>query len=313
MPTPDELAATLPASTWKDRPLPVIGHKVRINFAAKRNGRTKWELAFGRVVEVSQPTDVGLVIKLNNDKSYLINSTSLLDDWSYVDSAAEERVPQPIDEGENARAIEHENRLAADPVYRHQWETMTERMELNRIRAEQEDDINPFGEDLSDEPQENIAPGVPDPYAESLAARMRRLEFLDDQIKTRESEVAGLKAEYDQLCAVTMEQMTQEGVPSITVDGNTWYMKGKTYVERLDGVTTEDVRKALIASGYGSMVTQTYSTQSLASLLREFENSDGQIPIPDALAAVVRLGRTTTIGRTRAAARKRRAPISPAS
>lgn len=313
MPTPDELAATLSASTWKDRPLPVIGHKVRINFRTKRDGRTRWELAYGRVVEVSQPGDTELVIKLNNTKSYLINSTSLLDDWSYVDSSVEERLPRSLDEGEAARAIEHENRLAADPVYRHHWETITEKMELNRIEAEREDATNPFGEDLSDTPEENIAPGVPDPNAESLAARMRRLEFLDDQIKTRESEIKGLKEEYNQLSATTMEHMTQEGVPSITVDGNTWYMKSKTFVEMIDGATSEDVREALIASGYGAMVKPTYSSQSLGSLLREFEESEGQIPIPDALAAVVRLGRTTTIGRTRAAARKRRAPISPTS
>lgn len=311
MPTPDELAATLPASTWKDRPLPVTGHKVRINFAATRDGRTRWELAFGRVVEVSQPSDTRLVIKLNNAKSYLINSTSMLDDWSYVDHHETEPAPRSIDPGESARAIEHENRLASDPVYRHQWETITERMEVNRLQAEQE--ANPFGMDLSDEPEENTPNGTPDPYAETLAARMRRLEYLDDQIKSLKAQAEGLQAEYDQLCAVAMEQMSQEGVPSITVDGNTWYMKGRTYVERLDGVTTEDVRKALVASGYGSMVTETYNTNSLASLLREFENSEGQIPVPDALAAVVRLGRTTTIGRTRAAARKRRAPISPTS
>lgn len=313
MPTPDELAATLPVTTWKDRPLPVIGHKVRINFAATRDGRTRWELVYGRVVEVSQPGDTALVIKLNNGKSYLIKSTSMLDDWSYIDTSAQEPTPEVINSDESARAVEHENRLARDPLYRHHWEVITASIETGRLRAEQEDEANPFGLDLSGEPEENTPEGLPDPYAETLAARMRRLEFLDDQIKSLKAQADGLLAEYNQLCAVAMEQMSQEGVPSITVDGNTWYMKAKTYVERLDGVTPDDVRKALIVSGYGSMVTETYSSQSLRSLLTEFRDSEGQIPIPDALAAVVRLGQTPMIGRTRAAARKRKAPVSPPS
>lgn len=309
MSTPDELAATLPPSTWKDRPLPVIGHKVRINFAAKRDGRTRWELVFGRVAEVSQPSDTGLVIKLNNAQSYLIDSTSMLDDWAYVDPGDPDREPQPV--AIDPSAIEHENRLATDPVYRHHWETITESIALKTIQAEQEDEANPFGPDLSGEPEENTPDGLPDPYAETLAARMRRLEFLDDQIKSLKAQAEGLQAEYEQLCAIAMEQMSQEGVPSITVDGNTWYMKAKTFVEKLDGVTTEDIREALVASGYGSMISETYNSQSLRSLLTEFRDSDGQIPIPEALAKVVRLGQTTMIGRTRAAARKRRAPLSP--
>lgn len=315
MPTPDELAAALPPSTWKDRPLPVIGRNIKITYPVKHNGRTSWQTTLGVVEQVSQPAATSLIVKLGNGKSYLLNSGSLLDKWEYVAQDVPVRATQAIiDSGYMAggRDPEHENRLANDPLYRHYWDTIQSEIGTAGLDR-QEDDVNPFGLDLSDEPEENTPDGLPDPYAETLAARMRRLEYLDDQMKSLKAQIDGLQSEYDQVCATAMEQMSQEGVPSITVDGNTWYMKAKTFVEKLNGVTTDNIREALIASGYRSMLTETYNSNSLRSLLTEFRDSEGQIPVPDALAAVVRLGQTTMIGRTRAAAHKRKAPVSPPS
>lgn len=302
MSTPDDYAATLPASTWKDRPLPVAGRKIKIKYAVKRDARTIWETAFGKVENVSRPQDNHLIVMLHNGKSYLIDSGSLLDTWEYTDEPVYTN-QAVIDLCDPDNKVEHENRLANDPLYRQYWSEI-------EAGITGEDDGNPFGPDLSEEPQENVAPGVPDPDSETLSGCLRRLAYLDDQMKSLNAQVGGLKAEYDKLSALTLERMAMEGVPAMTVDGYTWFMKETPYVEKIDGASPDDIREALVASGLSSMVTETYSGSSLRSLLREYEESG--TPLPRALSEVVRLSTVHAIGRTRAAARKRKAP-SPLS
>lgn len=279
--TPDGAAAALPEPMWDNSPLPEIGRQVGIKYAVTTHGRTSWSKALGTVTAVQQPDDTSLIIQLDDDKSYLIKSDSMLDTWWYVGTAA------PVD-----------GYIAADAKTA---ETLRGVFGLGGM------DGTPFGPDVSDEPMETIGDDIPQPHPQTLAARMRRLAWLDDQIKSCEAEAAGYKTEYDALCSSTVEHMAEEGVPSITVDGNTWFMKSTPYVEKIDGATTDDIKDALKASGLASMLTTTYNANTLRSLLVEFRDSEGEVSLPEALAAVVKLSERTTIGRTRAAARKRAA------
>lgn len=309
MSTPDDLAAAVSAPLWDDGPLPPLGRRIGLKHQVTQIGRTRWETVTGVVTAAQQFSDTGLIITLDSGKSYLLRSDSLLDGWWFTDT--DPTVPFEGDIPPVTVDAEHENRLATDPVYRHHWETHIEQIGLSQLRAELDDETNPFGPDLSSEPEQNIADGLPDPHGETLAARMRRLEWLEDRMKALNAEAEGFKTEYDQLCATTLEQMAQEGVPSITVDGNTWFMRPRSYVEKIDGATPEDIREALIESGLGSMLTTNYNSNSLRSLLVEFRDSDGKISVPDKLAAVVRLAESITLGRTRAASSRRRKRTSP--
>lgn len=316
MSTPDALAAALPEPQWKGFPLPEVGRAVAIKYPVKHEGRTSWSHAFGYVTSVAQPSDNELIITLHNGKSYLINSGSLLDKWAYADEGPVVATQSIIDYGDRQqqRDVEHENKVANDPVYRHQFEVMGEKIALNKLKTERGDfDDTPFGPDVSDEETATVGDGIPAPEPQSLPAIMRRLAWLDDQVKACEAEAAGYKTEFQQLEARAIEEMAMEGVPAMTVDGSTWFIKSTPYVEKIDDATGEEIMQALRASGLGHMIKDGYNGNQLRSLLIEYRDSEGQIPVPEPLAAVVQLAEQSKIGRTRAASRKRITRTSPSA
>lgn len=306
MPTPDELAASLPdGRTWQGQPVPEIGRAVKMTYSFNQVGRIEQESACGIVTAVQLPRNRHMIVTLGNGKSYLLVENTR-DMWVYTDLGDVATVQAVADADETPAQREHHNRLATDEIYRHHWETMSERMALTALRAAQEhDETNPFGPDVSDEVTPTVGDGIPDPHADSLAARMRRLGWLDEQIEACESQLKALKAERTALDGETVQAMAMEGVPAMTVDEHTYFMRTTSFLRVKEDCDSKDVMEALRASGLGHMVKLGYSGNSLKSLLIEYRDSDGQTPVPAALDAVVELTSRTTIGRTRAAAKKR--------
>jgi len=134
---------------------------------------------------------------------------------------------------------------------------------------------------------------IPSPDDESVNGMLRRLIFLKSMLKTAEADIKTYKAEIKELDERIRLEWAEDNINSAGIDGKTAYLYPVYHVEKLDGVTTDDIRAAMEASGLDYMVKPTYSGSSLTAYLKELREH-GDEP-PAALAAVVKLVPSTEI------------------
>jgi len=134
---------------------------------------------------------------------------------------------------------------------------------------------------------------VPSPDDESVNGMLRRLIFLKAALKSAEGEVKTYKAEIKELDERIRLEWAEDNINSAGIDGKTAYLYPVYHVEKLEGVSTDDIREAMEASGLDYMVKPSYSAQSLTAYLKELREHGDEPPAP--LAAVVKLVPSTEI------------------
>lgn len=143
------------------------------------------------------------------------------------------------------------------------------------------------------------------PSGELDMSLVRRFREVYDRHAAAQAEADALKKERDELDKQMVEMYRDAGVPSMSVDGKTLYLNRKTFAQRKDGVTTDDVKDALRLAGFPEMITETINANTLSSFVREYFDPENPKPFPQPLAEVLELGERITIGVT-AAGRKGR-------
>jgi len=134
---------------------------------------------------------------------------------------------------------------------------------------------------------------VPSPDDESVNGMLRRLIFLKAALKAAEGEAKTYKAEIKELDERIRLEWAEDNINSAGIDGKTAYLYPVYHVEKLEGVSTDDIRAAMTEAGLDFMIKETYSAQSLTAYLKELREH-GDEP-PAALAAVVKLVPSTEI------------------
>lgn len=134
---------------------------------------------------------------------------------------------------------------------------------------------------------------VPSPNDDSVNGMLRRLIFLKALLKTAEADAKAYKAEIRELDERIRLEWAEDNINSAGIDGKTAYLYPVFHVEKLEGVTTDDIRAAMAAAGLDYMVKETYSAQTLTAYLKELREH-GDEP-PAALATVVKLVPSTEI------------------
>lgn len=104
----------------------------------------------------------------------------------------------------------------------------------------------------------------------SLAQQRRELEAKLDTVVHRIGELEPR----------VLEEMADAGIPSFRhASGCTVYTERKIWAKIAAGATKEDVVEALKAAGYDMYVTETYNTNSVSALLREWERDNQPLPV----------------------------------
>lgn len=157
-----------------------------------------------------------------------------------------------------------------------------------------------------DSPSDDDGTAVPDPDADDIPGRLRRLQWLKAEIDSLEAQVKATRDEYRALNADTVREMAGEGMTSASINGQTAYFAPKSHVERKGDATADDVMDAMRAAGLEHMIKPGYSGQTLKAYLAELER-DGH-PVPSVLADTVELVTEYEIRFRRAAASRSRTP-----
>ena len=147
---------------------------------------------------------------------------------------------------------------------------------------------------------------VPSPHDESVNGLLRRLIFLNTQLKTTEGSVKTLKAEIREVDEKIREHWAEENINQAGIEGKIAYLYPVYHVEKVDGASTDDIRQALRDAGLDYMMSENYSASSLTAYLKELRQAGDEPPAP--LAAVVKLVPSSVIRLKEASART--APIA---
>lgn len=123
---------------------------------------------------------------------------------------------------------------------------------------------------------------------DTLIERLKKYAELRAAQKASEDEASGLKAEADLMERDLVDYFIENDMQNTKVAGKTIFLHPSTFAQRKPGVTTEDVKAALIKSGLAHLVTDTVNANTLSAYVRQQDDADEPLPAP--LAEVVELG-----------------------
>lgn len=105
-----------------------------------------------------------------------------------------------------------------------------------------------------------------------------------------EAELKRVKAEMSALEPKIIEEMMDLGMTKAGVNGRTFYIARTLHAGAANGLGKEPVIAALKAAGYTEYVSETYNSQSLSALIRDFDReiTDGRggAPVEQIVAAL---------------------------
>ena len=127
-------------------------------------------------------------------------------------------------------------------------------------------------------------------------ALLERLDKLRQLKADAEAELKDITAELTAIQEVLVPQFMAAGMQSQKLaDGRTFYLRKEEWaypksVENGGGRGSAGVLEALVASGLGDMVHETYNTQTLSAYVREKERAGEELPAPlvEAIDVVVK-------------------------
>lgn len=134
-------------------------------------------------------------------------------------------------------------------------------------------------EDGNTEPEENeskfqeATEDAPKQVDTALAVRFGDLANEKQTLETRRAEIIDEMRKID---AILQQQFIDSDVQSIRLsNGRTVYIEKKIFAKINDKVAAAE---ALRATGYGDFVSDTFNTNSISSLLREFDTEGKALP-----------------------------------
>lgn len=102
------------------------------------------------------------------------------------------------------------------------------------------------------------------------AAIHKRLDEIDAEQKA-------LKAEALELEPTLLEEMSEDGIDRMTINGVTFYPRRRVFVSAAKGCDKEQVSDALIACGLGDFVSRTFNTNTLSAYVREVARNHSEL------------------------------------
>lgn len=136
----------------------------------------------------------------------------------------------------------------------------------------------------------------PDDAAGFDIAKIRRYKQLRDLEAAAGAEAKAMKAEADALEGDLVDMFGEAGMQNINIDGKTVYLNRTTFAQRKPGVTTDDIKAALLASGNGDLITETINANTLSAFVRELLDDDNPKGLPEELEEILELGERFRIG-----------------
>ncbi len=113
-----------------------------------------------------------------------------------------------------------------------------------------------------------------------------------------EENAKALKSDAFKLEMKIVDELRKLGVTQVTVDGETIYLKDDTRASAAEGVGKEQIADALVKSGHGHFVTQTFNFNSISAWVRELYAEEEVLP--DELRSLVQVHSNKRLGKRRA-------------
>lgn len=120
-----------------------------------------------------------------------------------------------------------------------------------------------------------------------------------------EAELESVMKRMAELEQPLMESFAEQGIQNINIDGETVYLHSQIWAKVADGATKDDVLVGLKAAGLGDYVNETYNSNQVSALLREW--ADQQLPIPEPLVGKLEANEKFSLRVRKATAPVRRA------
>jgi hypothetical protein len=114
--------------------------------------------------------------------------------------------------------------------------------------------------------------------------QLKRFVALEERRKELEGEIDRIKAQAAELESALMPQFEQAGIERVSVDGRTVYIERKLWAKAKYGDKAA-VCKALKRCRLGSFVEESYNSNSLSGLIREWDSEEK--PLPPSLREVL--------------------------
>jgi len=113
---------------------------------------------------------------------------------------------------------------------------------------------------------------------------LKRFVVLEERRRQLEAEIDSIKAEAADLEQRLLPQFEQSGMERVTIDGRTVYVERKLWASAKNG-DKQALCKALKRARLSEFVQETFNSQSLSALVREWDR-DGR-PMPPSLREVL--------------------------
>jgi hypothetical protein len=113
---------------------------------------------------------------------------------------------------------------------------------------------------------------------------LKRFVALEERRRQLEAEIDSIKAEAADLEQRLLPQFEQSGMERVAIDGRTVYVERKLWASAKNG-DKQALCKALKRARLSEFVQETFNSQSLSALVREWDR-DGR-PMPPSLREVL--------------------------
>ncbi len=120
------------------------------------------------------------------------------------------------------------------------------------------------------------------------------LKALKEQKKELEAQVKALTADITKLDLQLSDAMAEAEVDKFSRNGSTFYLTSRLFASPAAG-RKDDMIRALRANGYGSLVTESVNANTLASFIKEQQETTGE-DVPDWLRDIVNTFEKVSVG-----------------
>jgi len=107
--------------------------------------------------------------------------------------------------------------------------------------------------------------------------QLKRFVALEERRKELEGEIDRIKAEATEIESALMPQFEQAGIERVSVDGRTVYIERRLWAAAKNG-DKPALCKALKRARLSDFVQETFNSQSLSALVREWDREGRAMP-----------------------------------
>lgn len=121
-----------------------------------------------------------------------------------------------------------------------------------------------------------------------------RLKEMQEQKKGLDEKSKALAAEISETDRQLSDAMAESEVDRFVRNGSTFYLKNRLFASPAAG-KKDGMMQALKNNGYESIVTETVNANTLASMIKEYQEATGET-LPNWLSEYVNLYEKTSVG-----------------